>query len=299
MKTRTIQGRNGLALVTAIGVAGFAGLALVVAPRVVGGAAGTGAERVVTQVDFPLAPGMVLQILNTSGRIAVSECEGDEARLTITCESTPRGSAVGRMLLRWSAGPAMHAAAVEPSVRKYDRGVQVSTLGIAPADGEAVSYHFDVKLPRGRNLDVSNGNGTICVAGIEGDLAARSDNGDVRCEDVMGNVSARVRNGGVFCRYISGAIDVSTANGAIELDAIPAQHYPVRAFTSNGAIKFRAPDMALRLRATTENGRVVSETSAVGADQQQTLHVLDMNGGSETAEVELHALNGNIYVDAS
>ena len=217
--------------------------------------------------------------------------------LAITRESTPRGSAVDRALRRWNGGAGTHTGAVEPSVRKSESGVQVSTRGIAPADGEAISYHFDVKLPRGRGLEVSNGNGAIGVAGIEGDVTAISDNGDVRCEDVMGNVTARVRNGGVFCRYISGAIDVSTANGAVEIDAIPAQSCPVRASTSNGAIKFRAPDMALRLRATTENGRVVSEMADTSADVRQTLRSLDMNGGNETAEVELHALNGNVYVD--
>ncbi len=298
MRVKTMHGRNGLALVTAIGVAGFAGLALVAAPRLAGGVAGAGAPPEVAQLELPLAPGMVLQILNSTGRIAVSECEGDEARLMITRESTPRGNVVEQVLSRWSSGAAPNGDVFEPSVRENARGMQVSTLNLAPEDGESVSYHFDVKLPRGRSLEVSNGNGTISVAGIEGDVAAHSDNGDLRCDGVMGNVSARVRNGGVYCRYISGAIDVATANGAIEVDSIPAQHHPVRAWSSNGAIKFRAPDSTLQLHATTENGRVVSEMTDGSAALQQTLHTLDLNGGKDTAEVELHALNGNIYVDA-
>ena len=295
--TRMSQGRNGLALVTAIGVASFAGLALVVAPQFVGNAIGPHTERTVTHFELPLEPGAALQVLNGSGRIAVSEYDGDKAQVTVTCESMPRGSMMDQVLHHWTAGAGVHHEAAAPVVRENGRGVEVSTLGIAPADGETVTYQFDVKLPRGRSIEISNGNGAIGVAGIEGDVTAHSDNGDVRCEDVMGRVSARVRNGGVFCRYIAGAIDVSTTNGMVEVDAIPAQGHPVRVWTSNGAIKFRAPDLAVRLKATTENGRVVSEMAGCGAGVHQTLRMLDTNGGDGAAEVELHALNGNVYVD--
>jgi len=298
MKTRMGHGRQGLALVTVVGVAGLAGLALVMAPRVAGGVYDAGAERSVCHLTLPLAEGEALQILNTSGRIAVSECEGDAVELTITCESHVRGSAIDYALRAWRGEPLDSRSADEPVVRENERGVQVSTLGSAPSSGTVVSYHFDVKLPRGRNLEVTNGNGAIGVAGIEGDVLAYSDNGDVRCDDVSGSVSSRVRNGGVYCRYVAGGIDVNTANGPIEIDAIPAQHYPVRAWSANGAIKFRGQSAAVRLRATTENGRIIRELESSDAEVRQTVHTLDLNGGEGTAEVGLHALNGNVYVDS-
>jgi DUF4097 and DUF4098 domain-containing protein YvlB len=161
-----------------------------------------------------------------------------------------------------------------------------------------VTYRVEAKLPRGRNLDIANGNGTISLAGIDGDVVVKSDNGDVRCEDIGGALTAHARNGGVICRYVAGAADLRAANGAIEFEAIPSQRPCVHAVASNGAIKFRAPGFASGLSATTENGRIVCELDE-GDGVHKTLHALDLNRGAAPAEVELHALNGNVYVDTN
>jgi len=298
MNKRAMHGRNGLALVTAIGVAGFAGLALMAAPRLAGGVTGANEAPDVVRLQIPLAEAMTLQILNGSGRITVTECEGDSAEVSITREPVQHANTVDQVLAVWFSSSDEPRALWNPRVRRDSRGVQISALGLATADREPVSYHFDVKLPRGRNVEVSNGNGVIGVAGVEGDVLVHSDNGDVRCEDVTGSVSARVRNGAVFCRYVCGVVDVSAANGAIEVDAIPVQRHPVRAWTSNGAIKYRAPDTTVSLRAATDNGRIVSDLVASGERLDQTLRALDLNCDAATPEVELHALNGNIYLDA-
>jgi hypothetical protein len=289
MRAATRQGRYGLGLVAAVSVLGAAVLALVAAPRV-GMKLVQAPSQTVERLSLPMAPSGVLQILNAGGHIAVSAWDGDRALLTITREAV-RG---GNLLTRWFGGDEP-GATISPRVRENDTGVEVSTVHGAD---ELAHYRIDVKLPRGRGLAASNGNGPITVAGIDGDVRAVSENGDVRCEAVSGRVDARVQNGNVFCRYVSGAIDVNAANGSVAIEhgnAVAA--YPVRVWTTNGPIRFSATAPSVNLLAETENGRVVSEV-APGEGVHRTLRTLDSRGDSPQAEVELHAINGNIYVDA-
>jgi hypothetical protein len=250
-------------------------------------------------MELALAPAAVLQILNVGGRVVVSACDGDEALLTITREVAQRGSAMDWVLRRIGRDRDADSSGAAPIVRSNARGVQVSTVGIALTDGPVVNYTIDVKLPRGRGLEASNGNGPITIAGVEGDVTANSENGDVRCEAIMGRVAASVRNGNVLCRFVSGAIDVNAANGSVEIEHEGAvDESPVRVWTTNGPIRFYGGNSAINLRAQTENGRIVGRTHAADAECRKTLRTLDLHSDNGDAEVELHALNGNIYVDA-
>jgi len=294
MRAATRQGRYGLGLVAALGLMSAVVVALAAVPRV--GSALIGArvspEPPVDRLSLPLAPSGVLHILNAGGQIAVSACDGDRALLTITREAV-RG---GNPIARWFGGELTKSpTGAPPRVREHETGVEVSTLQDADS---GVNYRIDVKLPRGRGLTASNGNGPITVAGVDGDVRAVSDNGDVRCEGVSGRVDANVRNGNVYCRFVSGAIDVNAANGSVAIEhGNGMQGQSVRVWTTNGPIRFRATAPAVRLLAETENGRVVTEV-APGAGVQRTLRTLDARGAATDAEVELHAINGNIYVDA-
>lgn len=291
MRTTTRQGRYGLGLVAALGLMSAAVVTLAAAPRVTMGLVRPPAASV-DRLSLPLAPAGVLQILNTGGHIAVSAWDGDRALLTITREAV-RG---GNPIARWLGGEmARTNSGAPPRVRENGAGVEVSTLS---ASDPAVNYRIDVKLPRGRGLAASNGNGPITVAGIDGNVRAVSDNGDVRCEDVSGRVDATVRNGNVFCRFVSGAIDINAANGSVAIEhGNGSDGHSVRVWTTNGAIRFSATKPAVSLLAETQNGRVVAE-AAPDEGVRQTLRALDSRGAGEAAEVELHAINGNIYVDA-
>lgn len=291
MRAATRQGRYGLGLVAALSVMGAVVMALAAVPRVTAGLV-RGPVSSVERLSLPMAPSGVLQILNAGGHIAVSAWDGDRALLTITREAV-RG---GNPIARWFGGELMKIGeGAAPRVRENAHGVEVSTVN---GQGSAVNYRIDVKLPRGRGLAASNGNGPITVAGIDGDVHAVSDNGDVRCEGVSGRVNATVRNGNVFCRFVSGAIDVNAANGSVEIEhGNGMERNTVRVWTTNGPIRFSATMPAVSLLAETENGRVVTEVTP-GAGARQTLRTLDARGESPEAEVELHAINGNIYVDA-
>lgn len=291
MNTAARRGRNGLGLVTAIGLAGAVVVALAAVPRVTMGYVRAPAGSV-DQLSLPIAQAGVLQILNTGGHIAVSAWDGDRVLLTITREAV-RG---GNPIARWLGGKMAQAdGGTAPRVRENEAGVEVS---MHHKDSAAVNYRIDVKLPRGRGLDASTGNGPITVHGIDGDVRAMSDNGDVHCEGVSGRVKATVQNGNVFCRFVSGAIDINAANGSVEIEhGRNADANAVRVWTTNGAIRFSATIPAVSLLAETQNGRVLAQ-AAPGVDVRQTLRMLDSRGEGEAAEVELHAINGNIYVDA-
>ncbi len=283
--------RNGLGLVAALGVLGAAVMTVVAIPRVSLGLVRAPVPMSVERLSLPLAPSGVLQILNAGGHIAVSAWDGDRALLTITREVVRSGNPI----LRWFTDDAPKASSgTPPRVRENEDGVEVSTFTGTDA---GVNYRIDVKLPRGRGLAASNGNGPITVAGVDGDVRAVSDNGDVRCESVSGRVDAKVRNGNVYCRFVSGAIDVNAANGSVAIEhGNTAERNSVRVWTTNGPIHFSGTMPAVSLLAETQNGRVVSEVTP-GADVRQTLRTIDARGDSPDAEVELHAINGNIYVD--
>lgn len=274
--------RAAMAFTAAIAGLGLAAVAVTAAP--LGEAPESQGET--SQVSIPMPPSGVLRILNAGGRIIVHSWDGDDVLLTITKEVVVRGGrSLGWLGLGGAAGldAATQAAidAIEPLIRRDEGTVEVSTLTHGASDGVLVNYNYEVRLPRGSGIAVSNGSGPVSVIGVEGGVDVSTGNGDIRCESVSGDVLARADNGAMNFSAVSGPIDARTANGAIFVDnRAAATVHPVRCQTDNGPIRLRVPqDGAYAVNATTLNGRVDART-ADGA-----------------IEATLHTLNGSIVVD--
>jgi len=280
----TANRRRGkrVAVVLAAAVLGVsvAAVALMAAPS--GGSAYAGGRGGSSQMTIPLPPSGILRILNAGGRVIVSTWEGEEALLTITKEAVMRG---GRSLGWFGPGraPEMDDAtraavdAIEPNVKEDGVAVEVSTLTNGPSDNVIVKYNYEIRLPRGSGLSVSNGAGPVHVTGVEGGVNVSTGNGDILCESVSGDIVARAENGAMSFNLVSGPLDARTSNGAILVDnhQINAA-FPVVCRTDNGPIKLRG---AYSVNATTLNGKVDAKK---------------MDGA---AEATLHTLNGSIVVE--
>lgn len=280
--SRRRAGRAALAFVLAIGCVGLAALAVTAAP--LGGPAQSRGGT--SQLSIPMPPSGVLRILNAGGRVIVHSWDGEDVLLTITKEAVVRG---GRSLAWLGLGGApglddtTQAAidAIEPLVRRGEDSVEVSTLAHGPTENVLMNYNYEVRLPRGSALAVSNGSGPVRVNGVEGGVNVSTGNGDIRCDAVAGDITARAGNGAMNFSSVSGPIDARTANGAILVDnrMVGAVH-PVTCHTDNGPIRLRGPQRgAYAVNATTLNGWVDAER-ADGA-----------------VEATLHSLNGSIVVD--
>ncbi len=273
--------RLGLALTAAVAGVGLAAVAVTAAP--LGGTSSR--SRGVEEFSIPMPPSGVLRILNAGGRVIVSAWDRDEVLLTVTKEVVARGSSLAFLGFGGAAiDDATQAAldALTPALEARDGGIDVSTLQRGPSDDVLVNYNYEVRMPRGSTLAVSNGSGPVNVSGVEGGVNVTTGNGDVTFDSVAGDVSARAENGAMSFSHVAGPLDAHTANGAILVDnRMLATLHPVTCRSDNGPIRLRAPQAgAYVVNATTLNGRV----DAAGAE-------------GAAAKATLHTLNGSITVD--
>jgi hypothetical protein len=269
----------GLLATAVVAAVGLAAVAVVAAP--VGGpekakAEGGGAN----QLSLSLPASGVLRVLNAGGRIVVSTWDGEDVLLTITKEVMFRS----RESLPWfrlGGAPRLDERtravvdAIKPRVRQGQDGVEVSTLTHSPTEDVVLNYNYEVRLPRGRALAVSNGSGPVHVTGVEGAVDVATGNGDIECEVVLGDVMARAENGAMRFSHVDGALQARTANGAIVVDndMLDAPR-SVNCRTDNGPIRLRAPhDAAYAVNATTMNGRV--DADHINGDTDATLFTLN------------------------
>jgi hypothetical protein len=272
--------RLGLALAGAVAAIALAAVAVTAAPI-----RGLAKDGQTSELAIPMPPSGVLRILNAGGRIIVNAWDRDEVLLTITREVVTRGSSAA--FLGLGAGSAIDDAtraaleAFEPSLKHSSDAIEVTTLSRPPSDDVIVNYNYEVRMPRGSTLAVSNGSGPVSVSGVQGGVNVATGNGDVRFDAVAGDLIARAENGAMSFSNAAGPLDAETANGAILVDnrMLSAIH-PVNCRTNNGPIRLRAPQAgAYDVNATTLNG-VVEAAAADGS-----------------APATLHTLNGSIVVD--
>ena len=142
------------------------------------------------------------------------------------------------------------------------------------------TVHYEVTVPRNTNVEVSNTNGHIHVAGVNGAFQVETTNGRIELD----------RCGGSF--------DVETTNGAVEakLTSLDAQK-PLKIETTNGRIEIALPaSVRANVDASTTNGSIETEMPLTLAAKSNDRHSLrgTINGGG--ASVSLRTTNGGISI---
>lgn len=140
------------------------------------------------------------------------------------------------------------------------------------------TVQYDITVPRSMNLEVSNTNGRVHLAGVSGAIQIETTNGKIEVD------------------RCAGSFDLETTNGAVEasLVAVDAQK-PLKVETTNGHIEITLPaSVRANVEASTTNGSI--ETQLPVATKSVDRHSLrgTVNGGG--ASVSLRTTNGGISI---
>lgn len=127
------------------------------------------------------------------------------------------------------------------------------------AGGGWVEVRYEVRVPRGTDLDVQTNNGSLRVEGVHGTLDLVTNNGALDLAGLSGDVTARTNNGAVSvvvrgATWVGAGLSVATRNGPVRLVVPEAYDAVVDAATRYGSI---GGDRAEGVRPGAETSRVV------------------------------------------
>ncbi len=118
---------------------------------------------------------------------------------------------------------------------------------------------FEVTVPTQADVEVDTSNGSITIAGVEGEFDLDTSNGAIDLSHLIGMVYADTSNGAIDVRGFQGVLDLETSNGAIDLRDVEAA---VDARTSNGRIDFSGVLVGDSHQLRTSNGSISVEVAA-------------------------------------
>lgn len=118
-------------------------------------------------------------------------------------------------------------------------------VGFLFGDHISISVHYDVRVPRMTDLDLSSVNGGIEVDGVKGRFDVSTTNGSIGLRGVEGDGGLRTVNGGIKCHIAAfpegGCLEVKTTNGGVRLDLPDDVGGSLEAKTVNGGIDLDLP----------------------------------------------------------
>lgn len=127
---------------------------------------------------------------------------------------------------------------IQIEVEADDDRVEIDTD--LPYNGNA-SVAYRVSVPSGARVDINTVNGSIEVAGVGGDVAARSVNGRVQADGLAASTRIKTVNGSVSASYATaptdGAHHFKSVNGAITVYLPSAPNARFAAKSVNGSIR--------------------------------------------------------------
>lgn len=139
-----------------------------------------------------------------------------------------------------------------------------------------VQVEFTVKVPAGVNFEGHTVNGSIDIAGIDGEAKAHTVNGKV-------SVTA------------STLVDAHTVNGSIKAVLTSAPSKPMNFHTVNGSVDLTMPAAAsAKLTAHTVNGKMETDFPITlhGTISRRTINGTIGNAGGP--EIQVHTVNGSV-----
>jgi hypothetical protein len=185
------------------------------------GAQVSGDETVITRT-FPLKPGAMLWLANSSGDISVEGWDGDEAQVKIT----KRG------------GSAEEREDVEITQQESDEGLSLRTSE-HPDEVKGVSY--EIKIPRDvRGIEIKSRDSNVTLANLAGDVSLNVLRGDFSLKGLTGTLSARTMKGDISVNLKdatpSGPQSLNAVSGSITLN-VGGANAELKAETISGDVK--------------------------------------------------------------
>src|SRR3954453_23961288 len=185
---------------------------------------------------YPLSPGGEIRIINTNGRIDVEGVEG--ATLEVRAERIARGATDA------AAREQLPRIVIKEDIKPDRVSFETERMnGIMIGAGFEVRYH--VRAPKNALVNVTNTNGLVSVAALDGKVVAHTTNGGVKGTRLTGGVDARSTNGGVSIEMAavgSERISLETTNGGVSLGLPDKAKATVTASCTNGGISVGSLD---------------------------------------------------------
>lgn len=119
-----------------------------------------------------------------------------------------------------------------------------------------------VQVPEDYRADVASSGGSVSVAGLNGDVAARTSGGKLRLEALPGAVSGRTSGGSIRHAGTSASVDFVTTGGAIFVDEVAGE---ANTQTSGGSITVGRAGGAVAAKTSGGSIRIGSAGDAVSA----------------------------------
>jgi hypothetical protein len=236
---------------------------------------------------YQMASGGRLELINVNGKITAEATDG--SAIELRAERTAKGinddaarSLLGRIEMREEVG--------DGRVR-----VEVRPPRITGPSGHEIKW--TIKVPHGVAVDLRTVNGGVKMAGLQGDVRARSTNGGITGTALAAStVDASVTNGGVEIELAkavtSGTFDLEAVNGGVVLNLPSDSKADIAARCVNGGISVDGLDVQVtgEEQGRERKGMGVAKSFRRRLDGQ-------LNGGG--ARVSMETVNGGVKIGAA
>lgn len=228
---------------------------------------------------FDVRPGANLVLSNVNGRISIGSWDQPRVRVVAVKGVDGDRDEVQAALreLRVEMQPRDGGLVITTHYPKENKGVG-SLLDWLTSDDVDAQVKYDITVPRTMNVEVSNTNGAIHLAGVTGTLELDTTNGKIEVA------------------HCAGSLDASTTNGSITAELVRiAQGQPLRFETTNGRIEVSVPaSAAANVDASTTNGSISSDLPVATTRTSSNSLRGTINGGGTT--LRLRTTNGGISI---
>jgi len=171
-----------------------------------------------------------------------------------------------------------HIDDLEIQVTDSAEEIFIQTVQPQNTDGRKYDVKYDIIIPSGLAVMLTQVNGTIEIIDIENSVDVANTNGDVLLSNILGGVFADV------------------VNGTIAATVTLPVHETIDLIADNGSIELRIPSaISAVVGAAVVNG-IVHTTNLVFADLVQTSRSLSGTLGNGEGVIELWVGNGDISV---
>lgn len=217
---------------------------------------------------YTVKPGATLTVKESNGEIRVSVSDGDKIEVTATKISKASTEEAAKADLKEYT----IAEKATPDLVEIDS----STGGLQVMVHKSRRVDYDVKVPKGLNVNLRTANGTVNVQGVTGALTVEATNGDIEATG------------------LAGGADVTAVNGRVQLGLAKVHDAGVRCKTTNGEIIVTLPAAAkATLAARVLHGDITTENLPIQAtgESRQRLNATIGGGGPE---IRLETTNGEV-----
>lgn len=153
---------------------------------------------------------------------------------------------------------------------------KIRQVGLGLFDRISIAIHYEVRVPRFTNLDLTSVNGGIDIEDVRGRFDIGTTNGSIDMCGMEGEGDVKTVNGGIMCRIVEfprrGRLEIKTTNGGIHLWLPDDVGGSLEAKTINGGIDL---DIPLTKRIKVKRRMV----SGVLGDGEGMIKVRTTNGG--------------------